>query len=135
MKFIFRFHANVDPILDGHFRGCSRMEGGSKRQTPLPEICHTYRTIMKLGTVIPYLKKIQKIYESPDKPPEFFWHSIFSLEISFLYQEIQIKISFWWIISNSFNISPTFAGVDDVTNKILSRDSIYDWFVHVNKVW
>ena len=32
---------------------------------------HTYPTIMKLGTVIPYLKKIQKIYESCDTPPEF----------------------------------------------------------------
>ena len=28
---------------------------------PLPKVCHTYPTIMKLGTVIPYLKEIQKI--------------------------------------------------------------------------
>ena len=27
---------------------------------------HTYPTMMKLGTVIPYLKKIQKAYESRD---------------------------------------------------------------------
>ena len=27
---------------------------------PLPKICHTYPTMMKLGTVIPYLKKFQK---------------------------------------------------------------------------
>ena len=38
---------------------------------PLPKICHTYPTVMKLGTVIPYLKKIQKIYESRDTPSEF----------------------------------------------------------------
>ena len=38
---------------------------------PLPKICHTYTTMMKLGTVIPYLKKIQKIYESRDTPLEF----------------------------------------------------------------
>ena len=31
---------------------------------PLPKICHTYPTMLKFGTVIPYLKKIQKIYES-----------------------------------------------------------------------
>ena len=38
---------------------------------PLPKICHTYPTMMKLGTVIPYPKKIQKIYESRDTPLEF----------------------------------------------------------------
>ena len=38
---------------------------------PLPKICHTCPTMMKLGTVIPYLKKIQKIYESRDIPREF----------------------------------------------------------------
>ena len=44
--------------------------GGGKK-TPFPKICHTYHAMMKLGTVIPYLKKIQKIYESRDTPPEF----------------------------------------------------------------
>ena len=47
---------SINPIQDGHFQGCSRMEA------PLPKICHTYPTMMELGTVIPYLKKIQKIY-------------------------------------------------------------------------
>ena len=28
----------------------------------LPKICHTFPTMMKLGTAIPYLKEIQKIY-------------------------------------------------------------------------
>ena len=37
----------------------------------LPKVCHTYPTMIKLDTAIPYLKKIQKMYESPDKPPEF----------------------------------------------------------------
>ena len=41
------------------------MDGGEgqKASTPspqLPKICHTYPTMMKLGTVRPYLKKIQK---------------------------------------------------------------------------
>ena len=44
--------------------------GGSKK-APLPKNCHTYPTIMKLGTVMPYLKKIQKIYKSCDSPAEF----------------------------------------------------------------
>ena len=47
---------------------------------PLPKICRTYPTMMKLGTVILYLKKIQKIYESRDTPPEFY--CIFTPEIS-----------------------------------------------------
>ena len=50
------------------FFGAAHGWGG---QTPPSKICHTYPTMMKLGTVIPYLKKIQKIYESRDTPPEF----------------------------------------------------------------
>ena len=64
------FSINFNPIQDGLFWGFSRMEGGGKK-APLPKICHTYPTIMKLGTVIPYPKKIQKIYESRDTPLEF----------------------------------------------------------------
>ena len=43
-------------------------EGGVAKNPspPLPKICHTYPAIMKLGTVTPYLKKIQKIYELRD---------------------------------------------------------------------
>ena len=44
-------------------------EGGQKG--PLPEISHTYPTVMKLGTVIPYLKKIQKIYKPRETPLAF----------------------------------------------------------------
>ena len=42
-----------------------------EQKDPLPEICHTYPTMMKLNTVIPYLKKMQKLYESRDAPIEF----------------------------------------------------------------
>ena len=41
-------------------------DGGTGQKGPLPIICHTYPTIMKLGTAIPYLKNIQKLYESRD---------------------------------------------------------------------
>ena len=44
-----------NPIQDGSFRGCSW-------------IYHTYPSVMKLGTVIPYLKKTEKNYESCDTP-------------------------------------------------------------------
>ena len=37
----------------------SLMGGGSKK-VALPKICHTYPKMMKLGKVVPYLKKIQK---------------------------------------------------------------------------
>ena len=65
----------------------------------------------QLGTVIPYLKKIQKIYESHDTALEFCWHQYFftrNQEI-LLYQKIQIQIRFWYIISNSFNFSSVFS--------------------------
>ena len=40
-------------------------------QKGLPKICHTYPAMVKLGTVISYLKKIQKIYKSRDRSLEF----------------------------------------------------------------
>ena len=49
-------------------------DGGGPKRPPLPKTCQTYPTMMKLGTVIPYPKNIQKIYESRDTPLEFCWH-------------------------------------------------------------
>ena len=54
----------------GFFRAARGWGEGAKR-LPLPKICQTYPTVMKLGTVIPYPKKIQKIYESRDAPVDF----------------------------------------------------------------
>ena len=90
-------------IHDGPFWGCSR-----KAKRPfLPKISHMYLTMMKLGTVIPYLKKIQKICESRDTPHEFCWNQLLFTRNQqiLLYQEIQMWIGFWSIISNSFNFS------------------------------
>ena len=61
----------LNPIQDGLFRGRSRIGGWAKKAPPLPKICHTYPTMMKLDTVIPYVKKIQTIYVSRDTPLEF----------------------------------------------------------------
>ena len=44
--------------------------GWGEFRPPLDKICRTYPTTMKLGTVIPYPKKIQKIYKSRDTPLE-----------------------------------------------------------------
>ena len=47
----------LKPIQNGSFRSCSRMGRGN----PLLKISHTYpTTMMKLNTVISYLKKFQK---------------------------------------------------------------------------
>ena len=65
---------------------------GGGWKLPFPKICHTFPTMMKLGTVVPYLKKIQK---NMNHVP----HTLTSADISifftrnqhiFLYQEIQI---------------------------------------------
>ena len=39
------------------FGAAHEWERGGKK-APLPKICHTKATMMKFGTVIPYLKKI-----------------------------------------------------------------------------
>ena len=46
----------------------------------LPKICHTYPTMMKLGSVIPYLKKIEKIWIT--------WHTLWlRLTSAFFHQK------------------------------------------------
>ena len=62
-KISLKLNLNVNPIQDGLFRDCSQI-GEGKTPPPLPKVCHTYPAMMILGTVIPYPKKIQKIYES-----------------------------------------------------------------------
>ena len=83
--------------------GCSQMEGGVAKR-PLPKICHTYPTMMNLDTVISYLKKFQKLYESHDTPLGFCWHQHFFTgnQQIFLYQEIQKQIPFKYIIFLTF---------------------------------
>ena len=51
------------------FFGAAHQWRRAKRS--LPKNCHTYPTMMIRGTVIPYLKKIQNIYESRDTLLEF----------------------------------------------------------------
>ena len=59
---------------------------------PLPKIRHTYPTMMKLGTIIPYLRKIQKMYHSHDASLEFCKHQHFfsRKQQILLYQKIKI---------------------------------------------
>ena len=136
----------INPFDDGSFRGCSRL---CEQKVPFHKVCHSYPPLIKLGTVIPYIKKIQKTYRSRETLSYFWWKN--PPEIS----------NFCYIISNSFNffqslkvdlikmvailtISAKLAtrslpkvkifwnkcydvkvSVHDVNNKILSRDSDY----------
>ena len=89
----------------GHkWRGL-RWDGG------LPKICPTYSTMMKLSTIIPSIKKMQKIYESCYTYLEFCWHQHFfsGNQQILLYQEMYI--SFSYIISNSYNIFRVFKDI------------------------
>ena len=63
-KDTFYFVSQINPIQDGVFLDCLRMVGGGGG---LPKIFHTYPAMIKLGRVIPYPKKIQKVYESRDR--------------------------------------------------------------------
>ena len=55
-----------------------------------PKICHTYLNMMEPYTLIPYLKKIQKILKSRDTSLEFCLHDHIFVGIKriLLYQEI-----------------------------------------------
>ena len=44
------------------------MRGGGAKKAPFSKIYHRYPAMMKLGTVIPYLKKFKK-YMNPVTPP------------------------------------------------------------------
>ena len=61
----------VNFILTLFRMGLFRAAHGWGERLLLPKICHTYPTMMKLGTLLLYLKKIQKTYKSRDKLLEF----------------------------------------------------------------
>ena len=63
----------LNPFQDEPFRGCSRMRGrGSKGPPSLKSVTHPAQ--IKL---IPYLKKIQKIYDLRDTSLDFCWYQHF----------------------------------------------------------
>ena len=59
-------------------------------------IYQIYPAMRKRGTVIPYLRKIQKNYKLRDTLLEFYRHQHFSTgnQQLLLYQEIQLQIEF-----------------------------------------
>ena len=79
---MFPEHTALTLFRMGIFWAAPGLGGGPPQKGPLLKICHTYPTIMKLGTVKLYLKKIKKIYESCDTLLEFCWHQHFKPKIS-----------------------------------------------------
>ena len=95
------------------------------KMDPLPKICHTYPTMTKFGSIIPYLNKIKKIYKSHllSLLTSAFFHG---KSAALLYQEIQIQIDV--IISNSFKVFKGCFGkhgsnFDDVSKVGYSKSS------------
>ena len=74
------------------FFGAAHGSWGVPFWSLLLKICHTYLAMMKLGTVMPYLRKIQKMYKSRDTSLDFCWHQHFFTgnQQILLHQEIQI---------------------------------------------
>ena len=128
--------------------------GAARKKPPLPKICHTYPTMMKFGTVIPSLKKIQKLYQSLDTHPELCCHQHFftrnqqilhfdteflilwtflkSLKIFLVHLVIILMMSAKMATPGLLKILVSWnkgydviIPVDDLTNKFLSRDSNY----------
>ena len=72
--------------------GAAHGWGGGKNVFPFLKCAHSYPTMMKLGKIIPYLKKIQKIYEHMTYTLISAGITIFFTgnQQNLLYQEIQI---------------------------------------------
>ena len=100
-------------------------------------ICHTYLTMMKPGTVIVYLKKIQKIYRSRGTPPDFCWHQHFFTgnQQIFLYQETQIWTAFWLQILLAFPESLKICLINVVTILMMSAKMATPDLLKITKFW
>ena len=56
---------------DWVFLGLLTDRGCKNPPPPVPKICHTYPTMVKLSTAIPYLTKIRNIHKSRETPNMF----------------------------------------------------------------
>ena len=74
----------------GLFGAAHGLVGGGAKRLPLLITCHTHPTLRKLGTVISYLKKIQKTHKSSDTPLDSHQHFFTENQQFLVYQEIQV---------------------------------------------
>ena len=74
-------------------------------KAPLPKICQTYPTILTLGSLISYLKKIQKRYKSHDTLLEFCRHQHFYQKSAtfVLLRNIDKDCNFVWVFKGCSN--------------------------------
>ena len=86
------------------FGGCSLM-GVRAKEPSLPKFCDTHPIVIKIGEVIPYLKKVIKYINQSRL-------SLISTDISIVSAEI----------TNNFD---DILYVNDITNKMLLGDSSY----------
>ena len=109
--------------LFGAAHGC----GGTKN-VPLPKICHTYHAVMKLGTVMHYLKKVQKYLSHVTHPLSCGDTSFFHRKSENFAASENTDIGlFWYIISDLYNFFLSLKrffnkhgyNVDDVSNWLL----------------
>ena len=99
---------------------------GRQQKASLPKICCTYHTMMKLDTVIPYLKEIQKLYGHP-----FIFADISIFYRKFFAKNLMMPAKkaasvFLWIKIFWKKVYHAIIFVADVSNKILPRDSNYN---------
>ena len=128
------------------FFGAAHRWGVWGRKTPLPKICHTYPTVMKLRTFTPYAIRSKKYMNHVTHPMSSADISIFLSEFSKFWYISEIE-SLWIVIINMIKILMMSAkkatpgllkinvfwnkgyyviySVYDVTNKILSDYSNY----------
>ena len=73
---------------------------GCEQKGSLSKISHTYSAMMKLGAVIPYLKKIQNIYKKGSAHLHFCWHQYFFTKTrSFCYiNKYGYRLHFTWFL-------------------------------------
>ena len=111
--FISKLSKKLNRIQNGLFLSCSRIWGGAKKPFH-HKICHKYPAMIKLGIVIPYLKKIKKYMNHVTSLFSYAGISIFdrksaNLAISRNTSKDWILIynfyffSFFWVFENCFN--------------------------------
>ena len=76
IEWLYQKQSNIRKIINSSMVNLFRMDLFAPPPPPSPlspvfKFCCTNPTIMKLGKVIPYPKKIQKVYEPPDRTLEF----------------------------------------------------------------
>ena len=67
----FRLNQTMFPLTLYKISLFGAAHGWWDKKAPLPKSCQTHTTVMKLGTVILYVKNIQRSYISRDTPLEF----------------------------------------------------------------